>query len=145
MCIAGVTCKDYSTMNHCRRGHLGPSGEVLLVFLYEVRHMKYDIVLMECVEHQDLDPVINLLSEFYSWSSFTFGPEQIGWWRSRPRRSSVFVLRPEYGGKLRLRLNWGIFKELFSAERAPDLDGGVFAVSEPTRVMVAVGVGDGQG
>ena len=138
MLVAGITCKDFSTANRHRRGVLGPSGRVLLVFLMEVKANLYDIVLTECVIEQDLAPVDELLSPMYDWCTWCWGPEDAGWWTVRPRRFCIFTLKQEFGGRFYFTGTFYMFKDVFGAQRHPDVDGSMFAASNPQGVAAEV-------
>ena len=70
LCVAGLTCKDWSPANKFRKGLGGPSGRVLLTWIMDVRRMKFDIIITECVEHQDMEPIHELLGALYEVHTF---------------------------------------------------------------------------
>eukprot|EP00974_Lingulodinium_polyedra_P018283 1767853-Lingulodinium_polyedra.AAC.1 len=129
MCIAGVTCKDFSRMNKNRQGVLGPSGRILLLFIFEIRRVRYDLVITECTPLQDLAPFETLLGKFYTIESFLWGPEQLGWWVARKRRFTIFWLKEEYGGKLKPTFPMEMVVSLFMQSRPTARDGAMFAMA----------------
>eukprot|EP00971_Amphidinium_carterae_P351652 6492212-Amphidinium_carterae.3 len=84
--IAGATCKDYSRRNIHGQGVLGPSGRVLLTWLYERRHSQEDIVLLENVPSFTTSVVTDMMGATHDVAaSLTLGPECLGWWCQRQR------------------------------------------------------------
>ena len=138
LCVAGITCKDFSRANRVRRGLLGPSGRVLLVFIMEVRQSRYDLVLTECTTGQDLSPFEEFLSPMYHWFSWCWGPEDGGWMTHRPRRFCLFVLKHEFGGRCSFAGTPDMFKSVYQAERPSHLDGSMFAMSNAAGIEEAL-------
>lgn len=136
VCVAGVTCKDFSTMHANRKGVLGPSGIPLLTFIFDVRRNMYDVVLTECTPLQDLAPFEKYLSERYKWETFLLGPEDLGWWATRRRRFVVFWLRPEHGGKVAPALPMSSLLNFVRRRRPCDMFNGMFAVAPASSIAI---------
>ena len=65
--VAGVTCKDVSTMG-LRRRRSGPHWVPLRVFYAERRARQEDLILIECTEHFDFEEAMEELGHLYSLS-----------------------------------------------------------------------------
>jgi hypothetical protein len=136
--IAGHTCKDVSRMNSKRPGLSGPSGRVLLVWMFERRRRREDLVITECT--QDFPPEIfeQFLGMYYEITSFLLGPEQLGWWVNRKRRFCILCLRPEFGGKVSLALSPEALVGIFGRSRPEDcMKGDMFYAATDLEVRAA--------
>lgn len=102
--IAGMTCKDWSRMNKTRMGHYGPSGRTELVELFEIRHVRYDVVLIECTPDQDIELLKELLEHIYHIETMVWGSENVAVAARRKRRWTLLRLRPEAGGRYKIVL-----------------------------------------
>ena len=91
--IAGMTCKDWSRMNKTRMGHYGPSGRTELVELFEIRHVRYDVVLIECTPDQDIELLKELLEHIYHIETMVWGSENVAVAARRKRRWTLLRLR----------------------------------------------------
>lgn len=137
VCIAGVTCKDFSTMNSARQGVLGPSGVPLMTFILDVRRNRYDILVTECTPLQDLKPFEVFLSELYTWETFLLGPEDLGSWATRRRRFVAFWLRPDHGGKAAPALSMSSLLPLIRRRRPDAKHNNMFAMAPASYVALA--------
>ena len=91
--VAGVTCKDYSKRKRHAIGIYGPSGRPLLLWIFERRFEREDVVLIEKVDGFDDAAVVRLLGPFYDIFRFRISPEDLGWWVSRKRIYILLVLK----------------------------------------------------
>lgn len=137
LCVAGVTCKDFSTMNATRQGVLGPSGVPLLTFIFDVRRNRYDVLVTECTPLQDLKPFEDFLSHLYTWETFLLGPEDSGSWATRRRRFVVFWLKREHGGKVEPGLPMSGLLPLIRRRRPDAKYNNMFAMAPPSHVALA--------
>ena len=94
-------------MNRTRQGTFGESGKVLLTLLFECRWQLHDVVILECVPQLDLVFIRKYLDDLYHVDHIAWGPEDAGWWSSRPRIFVILtakvavqlrVVSPEWGG-----------------------------------------------
>ena len=75
--VAGVTCKDVSTMG-LRRRRSGPHWVPLKVFYAERRARQEDLILIECTEHFDFEEAMEELGHVYQLSRVQWGPQDVG-------------------------------------------------------------------
>ena len=140
ICIAGLTCKDNSTMNRNRVGFRGKSGATLLLFIFEALFARWDIILSECTPLISMEPFEQMMAEYYTWESFLWGPEQLGWWTTRRRRFTVFWLKPAHGGKVQMAAGAPRIADLlamFERSRPESGDGMMFAAASDEQVQQA--------
>ena len=92
--IAGITCKDFSVMNRWARGlEGGASGFPCLVWIFERRWVREQVLIIENVRGFSLQTLLDLLPMYVLGADLTLGPEDIGWWCVRKRRFMVLLLQ----------------------------------------------------
>ena len=84
-------------MNLSRRGILGPTGPVSLLFLFELRWRKFDMVIMECTVDLDMDFVNKMLGTMYIIDREVIGPEDMGFPANRAWTFVVCLFRASPG------------------------------------------------
>lgn len=117
--IAGLTCKDFSRRKRGRKFQFGTSGRPMLIWAFERRHSKEDIILVENTQDFDMALLERVLGELYEMFTFVAGPEDLGWWSSRHRRFIVMVLKSD---EIKSCATPDQFLKIFGALRPEDAD-----------------------
>lgn len=131
--IAGTTCKDFTRRNLQPRGMQGRHGLALLVWLFERRFVREDVVILENTPDFAKDTAAMVLSPFYMATVITAGPEDFGWWVNRRRLYMVFLRKDVF----RTELDPAEFMAIFSARRphGPECERGDMFFAAPSELV----------
>ena len=88
--IAGTECKAWSSNGkQQRQGH--PSMLVFLVFIFDLRHRKYDVGIHEITELHPEQLLPHFLQGQYQCHTFRISPYHLGFPARRPRKYTVMI------------------------------------------------------
>ena len=83
--IAGHNCKDWSNRG-LGLGCNGPSFRSFLIMMYEIRHKKPEVVILECSANSPDCVAFTMLGDLYEIDSVILCPKDFGWPVNRKRK-----------------------------------------------------------
>ena len=96
------------------------------------------IVITECTALSTPDELEEMLGDLFVIFTFTWGPENMGYWINRKRRFCVLLLRIAHGGLFNAIGDFDLFKQLFAAERSGNTKGDVYWMAEDSDIQQAL-------
>ena len=123
-----------STMGH-RLGIFGPWSILFLAWVHERRQRQEPLVFHECTIGFKEEVLQEKLSDLYDIHTVAVGPEDFGWWVSRPHKLSILILRSAavFIGDIEM------FHRVFIKHRTADSDcGSMFVCAPPAAVSHAL-------